>query len=308
MLYKFVRNFLWNLRDSFRFSIRLIHKDTQEVKSKLSQPQERLKDDLLIEQILYEIPTSGIKRPNIKTAEETINELIHTNKNFVRYGDGEIMVADGKDIPFQKADKELSRRLREILTTPQENLLVGVNRRYYYPNAFTSIIKQKNPIYKHFELYAVPKLRRELDKYIKLNITYYEAGITGRNETHFNTFRQFFTGKKLVLVGCKEAFENLKFNIYDTAQELYYEFVPNKHCFSVYDETLAKLQSYDKDTIRILMCGPTANVFVTDLTKSGFRALDLGHLAKSYDWHKRGIDMDKSGENVVKFFSPDEFE
>lgn len=306
MLYKFVRNFLWNLRDSFRFSIRLIHKDTQEVKSKLSQPQERLKDDLLIEQILYEIPTSGIKRPNIKTAEETINELIHTNKNFVRYGDGEIMVADGKDIPFQKADKELSRRLREILTTPQENLLVGMARSFYYPNAMASIIKQENPVYKNFNLYAVPQIRRMLDKFINYDVVYYEMGVN--TSGYFEIWRSFFTGKKLVLVGCKEAFENLKFNIYDTAQELRYEFVPNKHCFSVYDETLAKLQSYDKDTIRILMCGPTANVFVADLTKSGFRALDLGHLAKSYDWHKRGIDMDKSGENAVKFYSPDEFE
>ena len=301
MLYKFVRNFLWNIRDSFRFSIRLIHKDTQE----LLKTKQRLDDDLLIEQILYEIPTSGIKRPHIKTAEETLNELMTTNKNLVRYGDGEIMVADGRGIPFQKADKELSRRLREILTTPQENLLIAINRGYYYPNPL-SIIKQKNPIYKNFELYAVPKLRRELEKYIKLDITYYEAGITGINETNFEIFRRFFTGKKLVLACCKEAFKSYKFNIFDTASEIDYEFVPNKHCFSVYDKLLAKLKSYDKDTIRILMCGPTANVLVADLTKSGFRALDLGHLAKSYDWHKRGIDMEKSGDNAMKFFSPDE--
>lgn len=55
------------------------------------------------------------------------------------------------------------------------------------------------------------------------------------------------------------------------------------------------------------MCGPTANVLVADLTQCGYRALDLGHLAKSYDWHKRGIDLnDNDGQNAVKFFASDE--
>lgn len=67
-----------------------------------------------------------------------------------------------------------------------------------------------------------------------------------------------------------------------------------------------RLMGYDKSYTHILMCGPTANVLVADLTKAGYRALDLGHLAKSYDWHKKGIDMSKSGDNVVKFFDPDE--
>lgn len=108
------------------------------------------------------------------------------------------------------------------------------------------------------------------------------------------------------MVGCKEAFESYEFNIFDTASELCYEFVPNKHAFSEYESILSRLMGYDKTYTHILMCGPTANVLVADLTKAGYRALDLGHLAKSYDWHKKGIDTSKSGDNVVKFFDPDE--
>ena len=108
------------------------------------------------------------------------------------------------------------------------------------------------------------------------------------------------------MVGCKEAFDSYEFNIFDTASDLCYEFVPNKHAFSEYESILSRLMDYDKSYTHILMCGPTAKVLVADLTKAGYRALDLGHLAKSYDWHKKGIDMSKSGDNVVKFFSPDE--
>ena len=108
-------------------------------------------------------------------------------------------------------------------------------------------------------------------------------------------------------MGCKEAFDSYQFNFFDTAKELVYEYVPNKHAFSVYDEILARLVKHDKYFIHILMCGPTSKVLVADLTKEGFRALDLGHLAKDYDWYHKGIDIyNTTAQNVTKFVAPDE--
>lgn len=300
--YKCVQTFLQNVRDSFRFSLRKTHKAVQELQS-----TRQLSDELLIETILYELPNSGVKRPKIKTVDETINELINSNKNIVRYGDGEIIVLDGGGIPFQKADMKLAQRLREILNSGDENILIAVDRRYYYnTNALISILAEKNCPLKQFQFYSIPKIRQTLNKYIDFDKIYYEAYITCVKESHLKAFRNFFAGKKLVLVGCKEAFDSYEFNIFNTASKLCYEFVPNKHAFSEYESILLRLMGYDKTYTHILMCGPTANVLVADLTKAGYRALDLGHLAKSYDWHKKGIDMSKSGDNVVKFFDPDE--
>lgn len=300
--YKCVQTFLQNVRDSFRFSLRKTHKAVQELQS-----TRQLSDELLIETILYELPNSGVKRPKIKTTDETINELINSDKNIVRYGDGEIIVLDGGGIPFQKADMKLAQRLREILNSGDENILIAVDRRYYYnTNALISILAKKNHPLKRFQLYSIPRIRQILNRYIDFDKVYYEAYITCPNESCLEAFKNFFAGKKLVLVGCKEAFESYEFNIFDTASELCYEFVPNKHAFSEYESILSRLMGYDKTYTHILMCGPTANVLVADLTKAGYRALDLGHLAKSYDWHKKGIDTSKSGDNVVKFFDPDE--
>ncbi len=300
--YKGVQTFLQNVRDSFRFSLRKTHKAVQELQS-----IRQLSDELLIETILYELPNSGVKRPKIKTTDETINELINSDKNIVRYGDGEIIVLDGGGIPFQKADMKLAQRLREILNSGDENILIAVDRRYYYnTNALISILAKKNHPLKRFQLYSIPRIRQILNRYIDFDKVYYEAYITCPNESCLEAFKNFFAGKKLVLVGCKEAFESYEFNIFDTASELCYEFVPNKHAFSEYESILSRLMGYDKTYTHILMCGPTANVLVADLTKAGYRALDLGHLAKSYDWHKKGIDTSKSGDNVVKFFDPDE--
>ena len=290
--------FFRNIRDSFRYSLKDVHRKTL----RLDKP--RLDDDLLLESILYAIPNSGIKRPMILNADETIKEIFTTNKNIARFGDGEIMVMNGDDIPFQKADKTLTMRLREIFVNKDKNIMVATAGSYFYPNLL-EIINETNPVYKHFALYSVPPLRKIAMKYMDCDSIYYEMGINGGGN-RFQAWRDFFKDKKLVLTGCKEAFDSYKFNIFDTAKELNYEFVPNKHCFSEYDNILARLKGYDKDFIHILMCGPTANILVADLTQMGFRALDLGHLAKSYDWHKRGIDMNaNNGQNAEKFFSPD---
>lgn len=104
-------------------------------------------------------------------------------------------------------------------------------------------------------------------------------------------------------MGCKEAFSSYKFNIFESAKELFYEIIPNKHAFGEYDKILSRLKAYDKSVLHILMCGPTACVLADDLTKAGFRALDLGHLAKHYDWHKRGIIMDAKA--LANFYAPD---
>lgn len=301
MIYKFVRNFLWNIRDSFRFSIRNIYRDTQ---------VRRLDDDLLIEQILYQIPSSGVRRPNIKTSEETIQELVTSNKSLARFGDGEIGICDGIDLYYQNYDKRLAMRMKEILANEQENLCVAICDVFAPTYNIIERLRDTNHIEKYHYIYNVPRIRRMYDKYINYSIQYYSTQYfsTERRICDFEIWRHFFEGKKLVLTGCKEAFDNLKFNIYDTAQELHYEFVPNKNCFSVYDETLARLKAYNKEFIHILMCGPTACVLASDLCKEGFKALDLGHFAKHYDWYKRGIDVAATAENTRKFHSIDKKE
>lgn len=301
MLYKGVRNFLHNIRDSFRFSLRELHKKTQGLENKAWR---RLDDDVLIETILYAIKDSDIKRPIIKTTEESVNEITNSRKSLARFGDGEILVADGKDIGFQKADARLSEKLRSILSTPQENLLVGIPHSYYY-SQIGKTLQNANPTVKDFALYAEPVLRKILDKYLNKEMTFSQTGLTV-DEKVFSVFRKFFEKKKLVLVGCKEAFQAYKFNIFDSALHFDYEFVPNKHCFSVYDELLARLLRYEKDVLMILMCGPTATVLAADLAEKGFQALDLGHLAKAYDWYKRGVDLYATSENTAEFFAPDE--
>ena len=74
-----------------------------------------------------------IKTFRIKDGFETIQELIETQKSFIRFGDGEIMLMrTTRGIAFQKYDYRLAQGLREIIFSNDERLLIGIWREYYY--------------------------------------------------------------------------------------------------------------------------------------------------------------------------------
>lgn len=168
-LFKPIEIFFRNMRDSFRFSLKDIYRQIS---------HRKLDDDLLLELVLYGIPNTNIKRPKILTADETLATIIATDKSLVRFGDGEIMLLEGNGVPFQKEDKKLTMRLRQILANPHPNVLIGINRWYYYSN-LAELIKQANPIHKNFNLYTMPKIRKAFEKYINYDITYCEASMSG---------------------------------------------------------------------------------------------------------------------------------
>lgn len=109
---------------------------------------------------------------------------------------------------------------------------------------------------------------------------------------------------KLLLVCCKEAAQSYQYDIFDNAEKEYL-FIPNKHAFRFYDSILSDILKHDKSTTIILMAGPSACVLASDLAYKGYRALDLGHIAKSYDYIKREISMEND-ETMKKFYEPDE--
>lgn len=70
-----------------------------------------------------------------------------------------------------------------------------------------------------------------------------------------------------------------------------------KNAFDEYDRIMNEIQKYDTTYTVILIIGMTATVMANDLSKIGYRALDLGHLARCYDLYQDGK------ERPANFFS-----
>ena len=94
------------------------------------------------------------------------------------------------------------------------------------------------------------------------------------------------------------------------AKSLQYVYAPNINAFSKYDDILKQVKKLvpsdkKKSTIVMLEIGMASTVMAVDLCKCGIRALDVGHLQKSYDWFMQGKSMFESQKNEDEFYGPD---
>ena len=71
------------------------------------------------------------KKPVVRDDLSTLDKLVKEGNSIARFGDGEIALLNGQDIKFQAAAPELARRLKEVLDTNVDGMLVGI------PNIFT---------------------------------------------------------------------------------------------------------------------------------------------------------------------------
>ena len=259
----------------------------------------------ILETVLYYIPNSSVIRPFMYSPIETIRELQNTNKSFVRFGDGEILLINKNSIPFQQYDKDLSEKLKQIIKNEQKDLMVGINFHYFYPQDYNPCLISE--ISKEIYIKEVPKYRCKLLELIDIKHKYYSSDlyIDKYKKEVFEESRKIWDSKEIVIVNCKNAIKNIEYDIYDNAKKIDYIYISNKNCYSDTNFVYNEIEKHGKDKLYILQAGPSAKVWAAELALKGFRVLDLGHLQKQYDYYKKGIDITKS-ENVKKMYAPDE--
>lgn len=259
---------------------------------------ETMLDNLRYE-ILDELQT--IRIPKMIKARETIKELYSTRKSLVRFGDGEFNLIEGRDIGFQKASPLMAKRLAEVLTSHDDNILVGI------PDAFGSLAhfcEHSRSYWREF----LPKNRERIYSMLDMDKTYCDACFTGYAiqaaetcdeaiEKYYTEIRKIWDNRDITFIKGDGA-ETFEHDIYDNAKSIKYIHAPKEHAFEKYDEILAQASKEDKDRLLILALGPTATILAYDLAKLGYQALDMGHMGKDYDWFMR-----KEEKNVGKFFS-----
>ena len=74
--------------------------------------------------------------------------------------------------------------------------------------------------------------------------------------------------------------------------------------FSEYKNLLEKCSEIPKSDLVIIILGPTAKILAYDLALKGYQALDLGHVAKAYDWYMKN-KLPQNMQQEAEFFQPD---
>lgn len=236
----------------------------------------------------YEADDCNLQVPIVKSSKETLNELINTNKSISRYGDGEFNLIFGEDLPFQVYSKELAKRMKEILLSNDDNIMVCIPDMY---GKLTQYAENEARFWRKYVVFHREKMYNVLD----MNKVYYDTQVTrayiglkdkSNCEEYFERFKKVWLNKDIVIVEGAASRLGVGNDLFDGAKSIQRILCPVRDAFSKYETIKNNCLLQSKNKLFILALGPTATVLAYDLAKAGYRALDIGHLDIEYEWLK----------------------
>lgn len=258
-----------------------------------SKMQERM------DNLLYELADSrtlqNVKLPKILNDDDSLYAVLSSDKSMARFGDGEFKLMIGENISFQKYDPILAKRLKEIIEYKNENMFVGLPDIFGYCDDYSRKVMAlcRPMLYEHLDF---SKDYIETWFVRRLQFISHEQGID-----YYNKMKTLWNNKDIVIIEGAGSRLGVGNDLFSGAKSIERILCPIKDAFSKYDEIFKEALKQPEDKLFVLALGPTATVLADDLTKKGYRALDVGHLDTAYEAFLRKADKFVHVEGKVVF-------
>lgn len=227
--------------------------------------------------------------PNVLTAEQSVDKIIRNKASVARFGDGEFkLMYNIADLKFQKRNKLLSKRLREVITSNVDNLYIGI------PKIFT----EKDLIYRSNESHIfwkkhLLKYRKKWYKLLDFNYIYINAsftrnyiGIKNKNNIleYFNKVKKIWEHRDVIIVEGKFSRVGVGNDLLNNTKSISRIIAPAENAFDYYEKILNTILEYPQSNLILIALGPTATILAKDLHTRGYQAIDIGHIDIEYEW------------------------
>ena len=228
---------------------------------------------------------------NILSSEQTLDEIISKNKSISRFGDGEFALILGKGIGFQKANKTLTKKLKEVLHNKRNRFLVGINIPYNktYLDQYTYKSKQ-------FFVNWVERERIGLFTLINLKRKYYSSFISrfyleiedkSIVPDYIKKLKQIWNQRDILIIEGEKSRLGIGNDLFNNSKSIKRIICPPENAFNAYDKIISQAKKFDKSFLILLALGPTSTVLAYDLFRLGYQAIDIGHVDIEYEWFLR---------------------
>lgn len=235
-----------------------------------------------------------LKRPIVKSIEDTLNKVINEKCSMARFGDGEVFIAiKAGGVGFQHYNDELSNRLQKILRCKENNLLICIHDAYSKIN-HDRTDSEKEYWKKHLRKYGL-KINVLLDK----SKIYYNATCTriysvfkdkSKSKALFKLFKKIWENRDVVIIEGEKSRIGVNNDLLDNANSIERILIPAEEAYNKYDEIYKEAIKIDRNKLILIAAGPTATVLAYDLSKLGYQAVDIGHIDIEYEWLKLGTN------------------
>lgn len=249
----------------------------------------KIKD--ILAAIVYFLYEKGILRGSIKvhSIDETIDELLHTEKSMVRFGDGEIVMIKGVDLMLQKASAEIADGLKEILAYRYDDLIVTI------PGIFDGLSDHHKASQKFWRDHLL-FCRKTYETYCNPNRVYYTTFVSrcyyfAKDRTPcdgwFAKIRKIWENRDVVIVEGSRTHNGVGNDLLDTAKTIERIICPPCDAYGALPAILEACAAYEKERLFLLSVGVAAKFLAAELFRQGYRVLDIGNLDMEYEWYVR---------------------
>ena len=222
-----------------------------------------------------------------------VDLIVDEGKSMARFGDGELgwILGMGLASEYQAASPELSRRLREVLSSDEPNLLIGVLKVLSDDSNMSLLAKSYWRKYKAQNMHAIVSLLEPGRVYADSSITrpYIDFKDRSGASAEFENLKRIWTDRNVLLVEGDESRLGVGNDLFDGVSSMRRILCPSRNAFASYDAIMsATLENVHPGDLVLLALGPTATVLAYDLCREGVQAVDIGHIDNEYEWMRMG--------------------
>lgn len=259
----------------------------------------------MVYEVLEKINKQSINLPLFGSNEEALYKIINNGCSIIRFGDGEFNIMSGNGEPvFQKSSNILAIRLREVLKSDNEKLLIAIAKNYgdlsVYPDDVADGIRE----------YMTDEIRTAHNSLLNYKRKYYDAYLfkcfiphkdKENTDKRIQAVKSIWAGKDIVLIEGDKTRTGVGNDLLDNTKSIRRILCPTKNAWDRYDEIEEKALNESKDKLVLIALGPAGKVIGYDLFKNGYQVIDIGQMDMDYDWYLRGTGF-KVG-NKYKYVS-----
>ncbi len=229
------------------------------------------------------------QQPKILSIPETINVILKKRLSVIRFGDGEISLLDGLDLPFQEKDLDLIKKLEQVIRVNDPELLICIPGMWGKLDIFA-------PYAYHFIMHHMYRYNHTWKNLLSTTQIYGDTNVT-RHYLAYNDkknageiFKKIFTiweNENAVLIEGSKSRLGVGNDMFTNAKSLKRILCPPENAYSRYNEILRETLKLPKETLILLSLGPTAKVLAYELFTQGYRVIDIGHIDMEYEMFLR---------------------
>jgi len=243
--------------------------------------------------------------PIVHSDEEAVDRIVDEKCSLIRFGDGEFEIIAGNDrVNFQKYDRNLAIRLKEVFQSEQDNILLGIANNYgdldLYCDEIADGIRE----------YMTDETRKMHMSLINSDRVYYDAYMfkcyypykdRAKTQERVNLIKRIWDNRDIIIIEGVQTRTGQGNDLFDNVKSIQRILCPTQNAYKKYQEILDTAKKMIKDEMVLCVLGPTGKVLAYDLIKSGYQVIDIGQMDMDYEWYLAGVG--KKVPNPTKYVS-----